>query len=194
MDIAFGNTDKTGDTAMEVHQSMELDGAFASAKMSPRKKRETEVDHGRVEDIGGLVQNHTELVFGIKLSCSLDQHLSKIGVDPPVPVFVGFGESASSDFAPNPRMIEFGLQGAQACFDLAKTFSISQLSEGHAEKLIEAGESSDSVIALVPPHTPVEFVFGKKVHELGENDSSPIHRSLLSMPVWKEYDRKERLN
>lgn len=114
MDIAFGNTDKTGDAAMEVHQGMELDGAFAFAKMSPRKKREAEVDRGRVEDIGGLVQNHTELVFGIQVSCSLDQHLRKIGLDPPISVFVGLGEGASSDFAPNPRMIEFGLQGAQA--------------------------------------------------------------------------------
>ena len=67
-------------------------------------------------------------------------------------------------------------------------------SEGHAEKLIEAGKSSDSVIALIPPDTLVEFVFGQKVHELGENNSPRIHRSLLSMPVWKEYDRKESLN
>ena len=172
MNIAFGNADKTGDTAMEVHQGMELDGAFAFAKMSPREKRETEVDRGRVEDIGGLLQDHTELVFGIQVSCSLNQHLSKIGVDPPISVFVGFGEGASSHFAPNPCMVEFGPQGAQACFYLAKTFSVSKLSEGHAEKLIEARKSPDSVIALVPPHTLVEFVFGQKVHELRENDSS----------------------
>jgi len=34
MDIAFGDADKTGDTAVEVHQSMELDGTFAFSKMS----------------------------------------------------------------------------------------------------------------------------------------------------------------
>lgn len=194
VDIAFGHADKTGDAAMKVHQSMELDGTFAFSKMSPRKKRETEVDRGRVEDIGGLVQNHTDLVSGIKLSCSLDQHLSKIGIDPPIPGFVGFREGTSSDFAPNPCVIEFGLEGTQACFDLAKTFSVSQLSEGHTEKLIEAGKSSDSVIALVSLDTFVEFVFWQKIHELGENNSSQIHRSLLSTLIWKEYDRKERLN
>jgi hypothetical protein len=194
VNIAFGNADKTGNTAVEVHQGMELDGAFAFPKMSPRKKRETEVDCGRIEDIGGLVQNYTELVFGIQVSCSLDQYLSKICVDSPISVFVGFGKSAPSDFAPNSRMIEFGLQGAQACFDFAETFSVGKLSEGHAKKLIEAGKSSDSVIALIPPDTLVEFVYGQKVHELRENDSSRIHRSLLSVLVWKEYDRKECLN
>ena len=194
MNIAFGNADKTGNTAVEVHQGMELDSAFAFAEMSPRKKRETEVDCGRIEDIGGLVQNYTELVFGIQVSCSLDQYLSKICVDSPISVFVGFGEGTSSDFAPNPCVIEFGLQGAQTCFDLAETFSVGKLSEGHAKKLIEAGKPSDSVIALIPPDTLVEFVFGQKVHELRENDSPRIHRSLLSMVVWKEYDRKQCLN
>jgi hypothetical protein len=194
VDITFGHADKTGDTAMKVHQSMEFDGTFAFSKMSPREKRETEVDCGRVEDIGGLIQNYTEIVFGIQVSCFLDQHVSKIGVDPPISVFVGFGEGTSSDFAPNPCVIEFGLQGAQTCFDLAETFSVSQLSEGHTEKLIEAGKSSNSVIALVPLDTLVEFEFGQKVHELGENNSPRIHRSLLSMLIWKEYDRKESLN
>ncbi len=166
MNIAFGNADKARDTAMEVHQRMEFDGAFAFAKMGPRKKRETEIDRRRIEGIGGLIQDHAEIFFGIQVPCSSDQHLSKIGVDPPVSVFVGFGQGASSDFAPNPYMVEFGLQGAQARFGLAKTFSVSKLGEGHAEKLIETGKSSDSVIALVSSHTLVEFVFGQKVYEL----------------------------
>jgi hypothetical protein len=63
-------------------------------------------------------------------------------------------------------MVEFGLQGAQARFDLAKTFSVGQLREGHAEKLIEARKPSDSVIALVSSHTLVELVFWQKVYEL----------------------------
>jgi len=175
VNIAFGNANKARDTAMEIHQGMQLDGAFAFAKMGPREKREAEIDCGRVEDIGGLIQEHTELVFGIELSCSLDQHLSKIGVDSPISVFVGFGQGASSDFAPNPCMVEFGLQGAQARFDLAKTFSVSQLREGHAEKLIEAGKPSDSVIALVSSYTLVELVFGQKLYELRKDHSSTVH-------------------
>ena len=166
MNIAFGNADKAGDTAMEVHQRMEFDGAFAFAKMGPRKKREAEIDRRRIEGIGGLIQDHAEIFFGVQVSCSSDQYLSKIGVDPPVSVFVGFGQGAPSRSAPNPCMVEFELQGAQARFDLPKTFSVSKLGKGHAEKLIEAGKSSDSVIALVSSHTLVEFVFGQKVYEL----------------------------
>ena len=72
MDIAFCNTDETRDIAMEVHQRMHFDSPLVFAKMSPREKRETEIDRGRIQDIGGLVQDHTEIVFGIQMSCSLN--------------------------------------------------------------------------------------------------------------------------
>ena len=91
-------------------------------------------------------------------------------------------------------MIEFGLQSAQACLDVAKTLSVSELGKSHAEKLIETRESPDSIIALVSSDALVEFVFGEKVHQLRENDSSRIHRSLLSISRWKEYDRKRCLD
>jgi hypothetical protein len=37
-------------------------------------------------------------------------------------------------------VIELGLMGAQASFDVAKTLAVSQLREGHTEKLIEMRE------------------------------------------------------
>ena len=69
-----------------------------------------------------------------------------------------------------------------------------ELNEGHTEKLTETGEFSDSVIAFVPSDTLVEFILGQKTHELRGNGFCRVHWSFFSMLVWKENDRKERLD
>jgi hypothetical protein len=68
-------------------------------------------------------------------------------------------------------VIKPGLHGPQAYFDIAKTVSISQLSEGHAKELIETRKVPKPILALVPVNAFVEFVSGEKAHELRENDS-----------------------
>jgi len=98
--------------------------------------------------------------------------MSEVGVDMPIPFFVGVGQRASRDSASNPCVIKLGLHGPQACFDIAKTLAVSQLSEGHAKELIETRKVPNSVFALIPANALVEFVSRKKTHQLRENDSS----------------------
>jgi len=64
------------------------------------------------------------------------------------------------------------------------------LGEGHAEKLVEAGEVPDSEMAAILPDAFIEFVPGKEVHQLCENRSSWIHWPPLSIVKLKEYGRK----
>ncbi len=94
----------------------------------------------------------------------MNQHLSEIGVDAPISLFVGFGQGAASDGAADACMVKFGIQGPQAGFDIAETFSVGELSEGHTKKLIEAGKCSHSVIALISLNTFVEFVSWQELH------------------------------
>jgi hypothetical protein len=61
-------------------------------------------------------------------------------------------------------VIKLGLHSPQACFDIAKTLPISQLSKSHAEELIETRKVSDPVFALVPANAFVEFVPWEKAH------------------------------
>jgi hypothetical protein len=74
-------------------------------------------------------------------------------------------------------MIELG---SQAGLDVSKALLIGQLGKGHTEKWIETGEASHSVIAPMPPDAFVEFVLRQKVHQLGKDDSSRVHRPPLS--------------
>ena len=69
-------------------------------------------------------------------------------------------------------MIKFGLESSQASFDIAKTFSVSELGKSHTEELVVAREFSSPVISLVPVNAFVEFVSGQGVQNLREDDSS----------------------
>jgi hypothetical protein len=60
-------------------------------------------------------------------------------------------------------------------FDIPKTVSVSELSEGHTEELIETGELSYFEIALVFDHTAAKNWQRHKVHNLRENQSSGVH-------------------
>ncbi len=69
-------------------------------------------------------------------------------------------------------MVQFGLQGAKTGFDIAEAFAIGELGEGHGEKLVETGEGPDPVVPCIAANRFVEFVPGKEVQDLSEDDSS----------------------
>ena len=168
----MGDADHARNRASQIHFGMEFDGALVLPKRSPWKKRETQVDRGGIQGVNGLVELHSEVLVRIQLSGDLDQHVSKVGIDAPIPFFVGIGQRASRNSAPDPCMIKLGLHGSQACFDVAKTLPIGQLSEGHAKELVETRKTSNPVLPSIPVNTFVEFVFRKKALQLRENDSS----------------------
>ena len=119
-----------------------------------------------------MIQGNAKILVGIKLSRVLNESLGKVGIDAPISVFVGFGQSTARDLAADACMIKFGSQSSQAGFDIAKALSVSELGEGHTEELIVAREFSDSIVALIPLNAFVELVSGHGIQDLGENDSS----------------------
>jgi len=133
-----------------------------------------------------VIQGHAKVFVGIKFPGVLNESLGKVGIDPPISVFVGFGQSASRNLAADACMIKFGSQSSQAGFDIAKAFSVSELGKSHTEELIVAREFSDSVIALIALNAFVEFVPGEEIQDLGENDSSSMHPPFLSVMGWKK--------
>src|SRR5512139_168016 len=168
----MSDADQARDRAPQIHLGMEFDGALLLPKRSPRKKRQTQVDRGGIQGVSRLGDLQSEVLACIQLSGRSDQHMSEVGVDTPIPFFVGIGQRASRNFASEPCVIKPRLHGPQAYFDIAKTLPISQLSEGHAKELIETRKISNPILALVPANAFVEFVSGEKAHELRENDSA----------------------
>ena len=136
----------------------------------------------------GLLKLKTEILFGIQRSGDADQHLRKVGIDTPVSALVGVGQGTARDFASDAGMIELGLKGPQTGLYISKALSIGQLREGHAQELIEAGEFSESVIALVTAHALVELVSWQEIHQLREDNLSRVHWPSLSTLGWKKDD------
>ena len=77
-------------------------------------------------------------------------------------------------------MVEFGLDGIQADFDVAQTLSIGQLGESHAQELIEAREVPGTKVSFVPANAPVEIALGQRVQKLGKQILPGVHRQVLS--------------
>jgi hypothetical protein len=77
-------------------------------------------------------------------------------------------------------VVEFGLNGTETDLDIAETFSISQLSEGHTEKLIQAGKTLNLVMPPISFDTFAKLRQREEVDQLRENGLSNIHGPFLS--------------
>jgi len=172
VNLPMSDTDYARDRASQIHLGMEFDRAFVLSKRGPRKEGEAQVDRSRIQSISRLGDLRFEVLARIQLSGHSDQHMGKVGVDAPIPFFVCIGQRASRNLALDPCVIKLGLHGPQTYFDIAKALLISQLSEGHAKELIEAGKGPNPVFALIPKNAFVEFVSWEKTHKLRENESA----------------------
>lgn len=180
--------DKRRDRASQIEKGMELDGAFALAEYSPRKKRQTQVDRGRIEGIDGVLQFESQLFAGIESPGLTDEDLGKVGIDAPIASFVGVGQSVPGDLPSKAHVIEPVFHRSKTGLDIAKTFAVGQLGEGQAEELIEARKAFDLVIPAVAPDAFSKFVKRQEVHDLGEDSWRGIHRSLLVVEGQKSDD------
>jgi len=176
MHTAGGDNDDGGKVALERQQGVKFDGGLVLAKRGPGKEREAEVNGGGVQGIGGGLEFKQERLIGVEGSGLLDEHLSEIGKDTPVAVFVGVGQGAAGDGVADAGVVEFWAKGRQAGFDIAQTFAPGQLGERQHEEVFVSGEFADAAVAVVTGDTLVELVLGQEVEELGEDGATFVHK------------------
>ena len=82
-------------------------------------------------------------------------------------------------------MIELGLCCPHTCLDVSKTFPVGQLSKGHAEVLVPAGEALDLVVAVVAFYALAKIVDRHKVHQLGKHGVTRVHQPSPSAGMQK---------
>ena len=75
------------------------------------------------------------------------------------------------------------LHGSKASYDVAQALSSGELSESHADELVETGEGTDTAVALVTLHTGEETTPGKEVQKLREDDAACMHMMALSVEM-----------
>ena len=136
VDLSVGNDDYCGNTAPQIQKGMKLDSSLALSKDGPGEKRQTQIDGGGIQGIYCLSQFYTEVLADIKFSGLVDQDLSEIGVDSPVPHLVGIGQGISGNFPAYTHVIEFVLGSPETGLNISQAFPVGQLGKRHAEKLV----------------------------------------------------------
>jgi hypothetical protein len=128
--------------------------------------------------------------------------MCEVFVDPSVAEFVGIGESAASDDTAKPGVVKFLVEGVKTDFDVPQALAISQLSEGHAEELIETGEAANPLISVVASDATIELVSGQRVDQLRKDvvivEHEPYPDAMRRMGkgsrILESSDRKQRIS
>src|SRR3974377_654801 len=170
------HADKGGNAAAQVQKGVQFDRRFVLAKASPGKQRQAQIDGGGIQGVDGLLQLDAERIVDVQMAGGANQSLSEVGIDAPVALLVGGGQSAPRRPTVKAHVVKLARHRAQTGFDIAKTFAVGQLSEGHAQELIPTGEAFDVVVAVIAIHANLKLVARDIVHELSQNGSCRVHR------------------
>ena len=136
--LAVGDDYHGRNGATQIEERMQFDCGLRFSEMRPREDRKTKVDGARVQRIGRLLECQAEIVVDVQSSSLCDQHLSKVGVDAPIPNLICIGQSVSGHPATDAHVIELAPGNTQARLNVAQTLAVRQLRKGHAAELIAA--------------------------------------------------------
>src|SRR6267154_1408654 len=95
---------------------------------------------------------------------------------------VGVGQRGARYATAESHVIQLAAHRPKASLDIAKAFTISQLSERHRQILIAAREASQMSITAIARDTLLKLVGGQMIHQLSEDSLTKIHPSLSEMP------------
>ncbi len=174
--LAVADVNESGDGAAQIQQGVQFDSRLVRAKRGPRINRQAQVYRRGIEGVDGCIQVDRHRLFGIQRARHGDQVLREVGVDLPRPRCIGVGQGvARNGLAAQPHVIQpLGL-GTQIDLDVAQRLAVGQLSKGHGQELVRAGEILNLVIAAVSGHASTESAQGQKRHELRENKLALVH-------------------
>jgi hypothetical protein len=135
---AAGNVHKTRDIALQIQQSVQLDGGFGRAMCCPAKQAQAQLQRGRVqgEDPCAL-QIHAQRLIGIQRQCQINQHSPKIRIQLPRPCGVGVSQGiAGNASAAKTHAVQITASRSQVDLDITQGLASAQLGKGHGVELV----------------------------------------------------------
>jgi len=171
----IGNMNEFGDIPPQVEQHVQLDRRLGGTEVRPWKKRQAQIDRRGIEGVNRRVQVDSKILVGIERLGFLNENLGDVGVDAPVPGFVGVGQCAARHRRADPHMEQLRMKTPQAGLDVAEAFPIGQLSEQHAKQMIPAGKRTNMLVSRISRDAGAKTTIRKKVHDLRENETTRVH-------------------
>jgi hypothetical protein len=118
----------------------------------------------------------------------VDETLSEVCIDPPVPLLVRIGQRAAGDGSTNAEVVQTFGNGTRAGLDIAQAVAILRSCNGHGQELIPPGEPPNAMISSVAPDAAIDCEARAVGHRLREDRAPEVHRRLPS----RVDDRMER--
>jgi hypothetical protein len=140
-----------------------------------RDLRQAKIDGRGVQRVDRFLQVYAKGFVEIELARYADQALREVGIDPPIAHFVGIRQRAAGDAASNAHVVQLLALRPQARLDVAQTLAVGQLGERQAQKLLEAAEALDLVLAPVRRHTPAKCRQRQMLGQLCKNQLACMH-------------------
>ena len=174
--LAVADVNESGDGAAQVQQGVQFDSCLVRAKRCPRINRQAQVYRRGIEGVNGGIQVDRHGLFGIQRARHGDQVLREVGVDLPRPGCIGVGQGVARNcLAAQTHVIQpLGLS-TQIDLDVAQRLAVGQLSKGHGQELVHAGEVLNLVIASVLGNAAAKRAQRQEGHELRENKLALVH-------------------
>ena len=181
--LAVADVNETGDCATQVEQRVQLYRCLGGSKWRPCKKRQTQIDRGRIQGIHRRAHERLELrpggVCGVQRSGNADQVVREIGINLPRPGRIGIRQRvACNRFATKAHVVKPRQLRAQVDFYIAQRFARRQLGECHGKELIQAREILHLVIATMGRYTAAKRSERHIGHDLRKNERALMHGSL----------------
>src|ERR1019366_7411889 len=136
----------------------------------------TQVNGGGIQRVCGGLQFAAPRIRGIKRGGRLNENLSEVGEDAPVPFFIGVGQGAAGDGLVEAGVVKPRAERRQAGFNVPQAFAPGQLGERPHEEMFVRREFADAAVALITVDTLVELVFGELFQKLGEDGTTLVPR------------------
>ena len=157
---------------------MQLHRRLGRPEPRPGEHRQAQVDDGGVERIHGLIQHRGKTaVVGIQEARAMDQPLREVGIDPPVPAFVGVRQGRASNRAPEPAVVELARLRLETGLDVAQALPPGQLRKRHGPILLRTPQGPNATVPLIADHNPLEGGPRQEIHRLSKKGSSRHGRS-----------------
>ena len=178
--LAVADVNECRDGAAQVQKGVQFDSRLVGAKRCPRINRQAQIYRRGIEGVDGCIQVDRHRVLGIQRARHGDQVLREVGVDLPRPGCIGIGQGvARNSLAAQPHVIQpLGL-GTQIDLDVAQRLAVGQLSKGHCQELVHAGEILNLVIASVLGNAAAKRAQRQERHELRKNKLAVVHEGPL---------------
>ena len=177
--LAVADMDKGWNWTTQIQQRVQLDGSLGPSELGPAKQIQAQVDGCGVERVGRGVQICGHGFVGVQATRFADQCLRQLRIDTPIPLLVGIGQGTAPNGATKPHLVKAIGAGAQTIDSVAQAVAKGQLTKGHAQELVPAGEAAEAFLTAEAIDASMKNFGMNQTHQLSKDRAAGIHPPMV---------------